>query len=187
MLWITQINLFFWHNCANIICTYLNGHLLREPRKYVLYGLNPGFDWGPCCSLPWAFFLFVLAHLVSCCLLQWLIFHAQALPCQLGGFTPMYKQTTLLHYIIYTQSHISTSHLYYYSLLSSCFFHFLGQAGWPRPFSPVTVTMHALRSTSVILHHKFFINIKVYLYIYVWCAAVLSSEMHPWRRNQELV
>jgi hypothetical protein len=50
------------HNCVIITCTYLNGHLLGAPCEYVLHGLNPGLDWDFCCSLPWAFFLFVLAH-----------------------------------------------------------------------------------------------------------------------------
>jgi hypothetical protein len=39
---------------------------------------------------------------------------------------------------IYTVTYISTSHLYYYSLPSSYFFHSFGQAGWLRPFLSVT-------------------------------------------------
>jgi hypothetical protein len=57
------------------LCTYLNGHLLRTPREYVLHGLVPGLDWASCwfsfssiflvCSGPPSILLFVPTAHVS--------------------------------------------------------------------------------------------------------------------------
>ncbi len=140
MLQITQINFFFRNNCAKIIFTYFNGHLLGAPGEYALHGLNPGFDRGPCCSLPWAFFLFVLAHLVSCCLLQRLMFSCSnpSLPTGRLHTNVQTNNITTLH-DIYTVTHILITFILLL-LLSSYFFHSPGQAGWPRPFPSVTFT-----------------------------------------------
>ncbi len=118
--------------------TYLNGHILGAPHEYVLHGLNPELNWGSCCAASWPFFLFVLAHPASWCLLQWHKFHAH--PSQRTGQlnTDIQVNNTAMSHLG-THTHISISHSGYYSFSSFHFFHSLGQAGWLRLFPSDTV------------------------------------------------
>ncbi len=65
------------------------------------------------------YFLFAMAHPVSCCLFQ------------------QHNNTTW-----HTWTHIYTSHWQYYSSSLLHFFHPSWQAGWPRPFPSDTVLLH---------------------------------------------
>jgi hypothetical protein len=53
-----------------------------------------------------------------------------------SSWTVSHQHTSKQHncHIVYTQTCISISYLYYHPLSSSRFFHYLGQADWLRPF-----------------------------------------------------
>ncbi len=134
-LQITHDNFFLKHTYILKFCTYLNSHLLGAPREYVLHGLNPELNWGSHRPASWVFFLCVLAHPASWCLLQCLKFHAH--PSLLAGqFNTdiQVNNTAMPHFG--THIHTSTSQCYY-SFSSLYFFHSLGQAGWLAQTLPV--------------------------------------------------
>ncbi len=99
-------------------CTYLNGRLLAAPRKYVLHGFNSRLNWGSCCSVSWAFFLFVFARPASCWSPQWLKFHAH--PSRLAGQfnTEVQVNNTAMPHLTQTYTHIHIT----FVLLSVSFF-----------------------------------------------------------------
>jgi hypothetical protein len=144
MLQITRDNFFLWHNCVIITCAYFNGHLLGAPREYVLHGLDPGLDWGSCRSLLWAFFLFVLAHPVSCCWLPMAyVSHSNTpLPTRRCNTNVQVNNIAAVHHI-HTGTHIYIAFISLF-ILFFYFFHPLGQAGWLRPFPSVTRWMSVL-------------------------------------------
>jgi hypothetical protein len=158
MLQIIHDNFFLQHNYVTKFCTYLNGHLLGAPREYILHGLNPGLNWSSCCPASWAFFLFVLAHPASWCLLQWLKFlaHPSLLARQLNTDIQV-NNTTMPHFG--THVHISTSHSCYYSLH---FFHSLGQAGWLRLF-PCDTETFALNLTFWLQYRNIWTTLNVFV------------------------
>jgi hypothetical protein len=139
MLQITHENFFSQHKYVIIVLYILEQPSLGAPHEYVLHGLNQGLNWGFSCSVLWAFFLFVLAHSVSCCLLQRLKFHAH--PSLLVGQlnTDIQVNNTAMPHLMYTHTHISTSYSCYCSFSSLHFFHFLGQAGLLRLFPSDTL------------------------------------------------
>ncbi len=88
--------------------------------------------------------IFLVCLGLSCFSLQRFMFHTCTLPCQLDSLTLVHKQTISLCYLPYKWSHISTSHLCYYSFPSSYFFHFFhtywaGRLAW----SFLSGTIHA--------------------------------------------
>ncbi len=143
MLQMAYDNFFLHHTYILKFSTFLNGHLLGAPRKYVLHGLNPELElnWGSCRPASWVFFLFVLAHKASWCLFQWLKFHTH--PSLLAGQlnTDIQVNNTVMPHFG-THIHISTLHSCYYSFSSLHFFHSLGQAGWLRLFPSDTGCAH---------------------------------------------
>ncbi len=109
----------------------MNGHLLGAPREYVLLLLLllPSISillisFGP----PIILLFTPMAH-VSC--------SNPSLPTGRLNTNVQVNNIATLHHI-YTDTHIYIT-LYYYSFPSTYFFHSLGQAGWLRPFSSVTL------------------------------------------------
>ncbi len=117
-------------------CTYLNSGLLVAPREYVFHGLVPGVYWAYLWPPLTSMHLVATPNPVYNCLWQRFKFHPNVF-CYLGGFSLMYKETSLQRYII-QGTHLYSSHYYYYSCPSLHFFYSPEQAGGP-PF-PLSVT-----------------------------------------------
>jgi hypothetical protein len=104
------------------------------------YGFSSKLNWGSCRSVSWALFLFVLARPESCCLPQWLKFHAH--PSRLVGQfnTEVQVNNTAVPHLTHTCTHVRVPHPYYYLFPSLHFFHLLWQAGCLRLFPSDTFT-----------------------------------------------
>ncbi len=145
-----------------MVCTYLNSYLLGAPREYILHGLDPDdLDWASCrssfsrkflvCPGSPSTLLFVLTERVS-----------QLTSSLLSG--QLLTNVQVNNMAALHDTHIYTSHQYYYSSSSLHFFHSSWQASWHRPFpsgtSSVLLRMIEINFISQILKkrqsHKIF-------------------------------
>ncbi len=101
---------------------------------------------------------------VSSCLLQWLKFHPNIF-CYLGGFSPMYKQTSQQRHMIQgTHIYITLALLFIFFFLHS--FHFPGQAGCPHSLRPLHLGIQ-FSLCQVVFHPPYSIGIVGYFFLKV--------------------